>query len=317
MRKPTMVHTFLIVTAALVFGLLLDGCAPRKESAPPSFAGRQACASCHEKEHRLWTGSDHALAMQEANDNTVLGNFDNATFTLLRDHLDVLQKGREVLRPHRRPRRDAPGVRDRLHLRGPAAPAVPGPLPPGAVPGPHHLLGHPAEGGRGPALVPPLPGRVHPPRRHPPLDEAVRDVELHVRPVPLDGPAEELRPVEGRLRHHLVRDRRLLRGVPRARVEPRRLGEGGEPGREGRPVERARGDPVRPGEGELGPRPGGPDRPPDRSPLLSRPDGHLLPLPCTGGTDPGSLDRRDAAPRRPHAPGAHPGALSSGRADPR
>jgi len=81
MTKPTMVHTFLIVTAALVFGLFLDGCAPRKDSVPPSFVGRQACASCHEKEHRLWTGSDHALAMQEANDNTVLGNFRNATFT--------------------------------------------------------------------------------------------------------------------------------------------------------------------------------------------------------------------------------------------
>ena len=31
MRKPTMVHTFLIVTAALIFGLLLDGCAPQKK----------------------------------------------------------------------------------------------------------------------------------------------------------------------------------------------------------------------------------------------------------------------------------------------
>jgi hypothetical protein len=81
MRKPTTVHTFLIVTAALVSGLSLDGCFPRKDSSPPSFAGRQACASCHEKEHRLWTGSDHDLAMQEASDNTVLGNFRNATFT--------------------------------------------------------------------------------------------------------------------------------------------------------------------------------------------------------------------------------------------
>ena len=40
----------------------------------------EACASCHEREHRLWTGSDHDLAMQEATEETVLGNFDNATF---------------------------------------------------------------------------------------------------------------------------------------------------------------------------------------------------------------------------------------------
>ena len=72
-------------------------------------------------------------------------------------------------------------------------------------------------------------------------------------------------------------------------------------------------DPVK---GNWVPRPGGQDRPPDRSPLLPRPDGHLLPLPCTEDHDPRPLGRRDAVPRRSHAPGAHPGALSSGRADP-
>ncbi|HEX9191397.1 MAG TPA: tetratricopeptide repeat protein [Candidatus Deferrimicrobiaceae bacterium] len=81
MRKSAMAHPLvLVVTAALVLGMALNGCSSRKGSAPPQFAGRQACASCHEKEHRLWTGSDHALAMQEATDNTVLGDFDNATF---------------------------------------------------------------------------------------------------------------------------------------------------------------------------------------------------------------------------------------------
>jgi Cytochrome c554 and c-prime len=80
MRKSTIVYAILAAAAAVILGLFLNGCASRKEPIPPSFAGRQACASCHEKERRLWTGSDHALAMQEATEDEVLGNFDNATF---------------------------------------------------------------------------------------------------------------------------------------------------------------------------------------------------------------------------------------------
>jgi tetratricopeptide (TPR) repeat protein len=50
-------------------------------SASATFVGRQACATCHVEEDRRWTGSHHDLAMQEATDKTVLGNFDNASFT--------------------------------------------------------------------------------------------------------------------------------------------------------------------------------------------------------------------------------------------
>ena len=46
-----------------------------------AFTGTAACADCHEDEYRLWRGSDHDLAMQLPGDDTVLGNFDDATFT--------------------------------------------------------------------------------------------------------------------------------------------------------------------------------------------------------------------------------------------
>lgn len=46
-----------------------------------TFVGRAACIDCHQREHNLWSGSHHDLAMQEANEQTVLGDFDNATFT--------------------------------------------------------------------------------------------------------------------------------------------------------------------------------------------------------------------------------------------
>ncbi len=49
-------------------------------SEPPGFVGRQKCAECHKKEFDKWRGSHHDLAMAEADESTVLGNFDDAVF---------------------------------------------------------------------------------------------------------------------------------------------------------------------------------------------------------------------------------------------
>ncbi|MEJ2491048.1 MAG: multiheme c-type cytochrome [Desulfuromonadales bacterium] len=46
----------------------------------PEYVGLQACRNCHKEEVRRWTGSHHALAMQEATEETVLGRFDGRTF---------------------------------------------------------------------------------------------------------------------------------------------------------------------------------------------------------------------------------------------
>jgi Flp pilus assembly protein TadD len=57
--------------------------APTSAPAAPAatFVGRAACARCHAEEEKRWKGSHHDLAMQEAAPETVLGNFENATFT--------------------------------------------------------------------------------------------------------------------------------------------------------------------------------------------------------------------------------------------
>lgn len=47
----------------------------------PEFVGSSRCAQCHENEYQAWRGSHHALAMAEATETTVLGNFDNVEFT--------------------------------------------------------------------------------------------------------------------------------------------------------------------------------------------------------------------------------------------
>jgi predicted CXXCH cytochrome family protein len=44
------------------------------------FVGSRECASCHIEEHKSWQGSHHDLAMQLPTSESVLGDFDNATF---------------------------------------------------------------------------------------------------------------------------------------------------------------------------------------------------------------------------------------------
>jgi Flp pilus assembly protein TadD len=48
--------------------------------ASATFVGREACKDCHAEEYRRWKGSHHDLAMREATEKTVLGNFDDASF---------------------------------------------------------------------------------------------------------------------------------------------------------------------------------------------------------------------------------------------
>ena len=49
--------------------------------AEPIHVGGAVCAECHQQEVRQWTDSHHDLAMQHADENTVLGDFSNAEFS--------------------------------------------------------------------------------------------------------------------------------------------------------------------------------------------------------------------------------------------
>jgi hypothetical protein len=52
-----------------------------RHSESAEFVGAQACASCHSTQASAWKTSQHAQAMQLANDSTVLGKFDSTRFT--------------------------------------------------------------------------------------------------------------------------------------------------------------------------------------------------------------------------------------------
>ncbi len=54
---------------------------PEKE--PPNtseFTGSSSCMGCHQEEYQTWLGSDHQKAMQNATQQTVLGNFADQSF---------------------------------------------------------------------------------------------------------------------------------------------------------------------------------------------------------------------------------------------
>ncbi len=78
----------LAVALALALALACAGEPERPAAAgspsgdgPAAFVGRQACAACHPEEHERWRGSHHDLAMAEATEATVLGDFDDASFS--------------------------------------------------------------------------------------------------------------------------------------------------------------------------------------------------------------------------------------------
>ncbi|MCE7872864.1 tetratricopeptide repeat protein [bacterium CPR1] len=71
--------------AGLTLLALLLACSPSpgplSPTSSPDYLGSQRCAACHQAEMRAWQGSHHDLAMQEPTEKSVLGDFENATFT--------------------------------------------------------------------------------------------------------------------------------------------------------------------------------------------------------------------------------------------
>ncbi len=77
---------FIKVVSLLIIIILLFSCKDESYSDVSShhelygvndYVGASNCVECHKKEYNKWVGSHHELAMQIANDSTVLGNFEN------------------------------------------------------------------------------------------------------------------------------------------------------------------------------------------------------------------------------------------------
>ena len=71
------VSTQFILRLSLVFL-----CFIAFETTATEFIGRATCINCHSEQNTQWSGSHHDLAMQLANNGTVLGDFDSATLSV-------------------------------------------------------------------------------------------------------------------------------------------------------------------------------------------------------------------------------------------
>ena len=69
---------FVVVILIFPFYLLVNVRSDYSEfsgETESSFVGKEACKECHEAAYKEWEGSHHDLAMDVANDSTVLGDF--------------------------------------------------------------------------------------------------------------------------------------------------------------------------------------------------------------------------------------------------
>ncbi|MCJ7538402.1 MAG: cytochrome c family protein, partial [Desulfobacterales bacterium] len=83
--KITGVVATVVIVLSIPFYLLKhkyiflgsDGVQPKPAAI---FVGTQKCMDCHKREYDKWQASHHDHAMEVADKNTVLGDFDNAVF---------------------------------------------------------------------------------------------------------------------------------------------------------------------------------------------------------------------------------------------
>jgi tetratricopeptide (TPR) repeat protein len=85
MRRWEVVGVLATLAIVLAAPLRLAVVAARGPQQPARttalYVGSDACKSCHQAAYEKWRGSHHGLAMAPAREDTVLGNFDDATFT--------------------------------------------------------------------------------------------------------------------------------------------------------------------------------------------------------------------------------------------
>ncbi len=84
-RSALLLIVGAIVTIAIVFlAVRYSGLETSQTTADLTarhdYVGASSCAGCHQQQVDDWRGSHHDLAMQHANDDTVLGNFNDARF---------------------------------------------------------------------------------------------------------------------------------------------------------------------------------------------------------------------------------------------
>ena len=83
----------IVVAAGFAFHLRSQGI----DAQPHKFVGSIACAGCHQAEAKTWETSQHKAAMQHATNQTVLGDFNDASFEYWGVHSRFFRNGGKFL----------------------------------------------------------------------------------------------------------------------------------------------------------------------------------------------------------------------------
>lgn len=71
----------VILLSPFIYLLKAQTVSPLPTVGPAQFVGSEKCKKCHETAYNKWRGSHHDLAMAEANEGTVLGDFNDVSYT--------------------------------------------------------------------------------------------------------------------------------------------------------------------------------------------------------------------------------------------
>jgi Tfp pilus assembly protein PilF len=80
-ERIALIAAVIILLSPVLYVLKSQRVQPSPAEGPARFVGSEKCKKCHETAYKKWQGSYHDLAMAVASEKSVLGNFDNVSFT--------------------------------------------------------------------------------------------------------------------------------------------------------------------------------------------------------------------------------------------
>jgi tetratricopeptide (TPR) repeat protein/nitrate/TMAO reductase-like tetraheme cytochrome c subunit len=97
LRRPVLGLSALLAASAAWAAADWFRSEPPEALAKAQYVGRQSCIQCHQAEAAAWTGSDHDWAMDTATDETVLGDFNDASFTRFDETTRFFRDGKKFM----------------------------------------------------------------------------------------------------------------------------------------------------------------------------------------------------------------------------
>lgn len=80
-ERLALIAAVIILLSPVLYLFKSQTAEPILTEGPAHFVGSESCRKCHETAYNKWHGSHHDLAMDLASEQSVLGNFDNVSFT--------------------------------------------------------------------------------------------------------------------------------------------------------------------------------------------------------------------------------------------